>query len=75
MAVSESSSQGARWQLRSNPAPSRPRAEQTAAKIDSSVKGDPFESFSADEDLDGGQSESRKPASKTGDQLNWRPVK
>jgi thiol-disulfide isomerase/thioredoxin len=75
VAVSDSSAHGARWQLRSNRAPSRPRAEQTAAKIDSSVKGDPFESFSADEDLDGGPSESRKPLSNTGDQLNWRPVK
>lgn len=75
VAVSESSSQGVRWQLRSNPTPSRPRAEQTAAKIDRSVKGDPFESFSADEDLDDGRSESRKPVSKTGDQLDWRPVK
>jgi len=33
------------------------------------------ESFSADEDLDDGRSESRKPVSKSGDQLDWRPVK
>lgn len=75
VAVSDSSNQSARWQLRSNSAPAHPRTEQTAAKIDRSVADDPFESFIADEDLDEGQSESRKPVSRPGDQLHWRPVK
>ena len=72
------------WQLKSQPNAAQPKPVPTKDSIDSAVEFDPFSSFDegleptkdSDEHIGGGKPAPKaKAGAKSGDQLNWRPVK